>query len=247
MICPKCGKDNPPEANFCNECATPFKEINIIPPKDHKSDPLINPKQEKSELKEKHQKKDDPRKHHVRFTSQLHLHAPEDDSSQHVTPAPAVIVILIIAILTILAGLVIATNIIFEPSSRPSISNPETVATTMHTLQSIRTPVITEAITLGFEQAIVPSTGVWVVVSYPGTYIGLIGTPGNQMEVSDTGNHLYPISIREGNVSAVFQKTDESGDQIILEVYRNGVMLKRESSNTIKGIVEIQLDLKKLK
>jgi hypothetical protein len=39
---------------------------------------------------------------------------------------------------------------------------------------------------------------------------------------------------------------DGSGDKIILEVYKNGVMLKRESSVTPKGIVEIQLELNTL-
>jgi hypothetical protein len=92
----------------------------------------------------------------------------------------------------------------------------------------------------------IPPTGVWVRASYPGTYIGLIGTPGNQLEVSGTGDKFYPVSTSDGIVAAALQKKDGSGDKIILEVYKNGVMLKRESSVTPKGIVEIQLDLKTL-
>ena len=79
-----------------------------------------------------------------------------------------------------------------------------------------------------------------------GTYIGLIGSTGNQTEVTDTGDRLYQIPVTERTVAAALQKTDSSGDQIILEVYKNGVMLKRESSISPKGIVEIQLDLKTL-
>jgi hypothetical protein len=74
----------------------------------------------------------------------------------------------------------------------------------------------------------------------------LIGTPGNQIEVTGTGDKFYPISTSDGIVAAVLQKKDGSGDKIVLEVYKNGVMLKRESSVTPKGIVEIQLDLKTL-
>jgi hypothetical protein len=90
----------------------------------------------------------------------------------------------------------------------------------------------------------IPPNGVWVRASYPGSYIGLIGTPGNQLEVSGTGDKFYPISTSDGIVAAALQKKDGSGDIIILEVYKNGVMLKRESTVTPKGIVEIQLDLK---
>ena len=157
--------------------------------------------------------------------------------------------ILIIAILPILAGLVIVANIMSGPSGGPVITTPvTTVATTIPTPlpQSTRTPVATDTILPGPTEVMIPPTGVWVRASYPGNYIGLIGTPGNQLEVSGTGDKFYPISTSEGIVAAVLQKKDGSGDKIILEVYKNGVMLKRESSVTPKGIVEIQLDLKTL-
>jgi hypothetical protein len=89
----------------------------------------------------------------------------------------------------------------------------------------------------------IPSTGVWVRVSYPGTYSGWISTPGNQFEVTNTGDHFYQIPTNERTVTASLEKKDGSGDQIILEVYKNGVMLKRESSITPNGIIGIQLDL----
>jgi len=157
--------------------------------------------------------------------------------------------ILIIAILPILAGLVIVANIMSGPSGGSAVTTPvTTVATTIPTLQlqSTRSPVVTETITPGPTQVMIPPDGVWVRASYPGTYIGLIGTPGNQIEVSGTGDKFYPISTNDGIVAVALQKKDGSGDKIILEVYKNGVMLKRESSVTPKGIVEIQLDLKTL-
>jgi hypothetical protein len=159
------------------------------------------------------------------------------------------IVILIIAILPILAGLVIVANIMSGPTGGPATIIPvTTLATTIPTPppQSTRTPVVTSTITPGPTQVMIPPNGVWVRASYPGNYIGLIGTPGNQIEVTGTGDKFYPISTSDGIVAAVLQKKDGSGDKIILEVYKNGVMLKRESSVTPKGIIEIQLDLKTL-
>jgi hypothetical protein len=134
------------------------------------------------------------------------------------------------------------------PSGMPPVTNiPVTTLTTTiptHAPQPTVTPEITAAITKEPTQVMIPPNGVWVRASYPGSYIGLIGTPGNQLEVSGTGDKFYPISTSEGIVAAALQKKDGSGDKITLEVYKNGVMLKRESTVTPKGIVEIQLDLK---
>jgi hypothetical protein len=157
--------------------------------------------------------------------------------------------ILIIAILPILAGLVIVANIMSGPSGGLAATTPvTTVVTTIPTPtpQLTRTPAATTTTSPGPTQMMIPPNGVWVRASYPGNYIGLIGTPGNQIEVTGTGDKFYPISTSDGIVAAVLQKKDGSGDKIILEIYKNGVMLKRESSVTPKGIVEIQLDLKTL-
>jgi hypothetical protein len=157
--------------------------------------------------------------------------------------------ILIIAILPILAGLVIVANIMSGPSGGLTTTIPVTTVVTSITApptQSTQIPVVTKSTTPGPTQVMVPPNGVWVRASYPGSYIGLIGTPGNQLEVSGTGDKFYPISTSDGIVAAALQKKDGSGDKILLEVYKNGVMLKRESTVTPRGIVEVQLDLKTL-
>ena len=174
----------------------------------------------------------------------------------HTVPGPAgkkpnylTIGILIIAILPILAGLVIVANIMSGPSGGLTTTIPVTTVVTTITApptQSTQTPVVTESTIPGPTQVMVPPNGVWVRASYPGSYIGLIGTPGNQLEVSGTGDKFYPISTSDGIVAAALQKKDGSGDKILLEVYKNGVMLKRESTVTPRGIVEVQLDLKTL-
>jgi hypothetical protein len=157
--------------------------------------------------------------------------------------------ILIIAILPIIAGLVIVANIMAGPSGGP-VTTPAitTIVTTIPTPspQLIRSPAATATISPEPTQLMIPPNGVWVRVSYPGNYIGLIGTPGNQREVSGTGDKFYQISTSDGIVAAALQKMDESEDKIILEVYKNGLLLQRESSVTPKRIVEIQLDLKTL-
>jgi len=180
--------------------------------------------------------------------------SPAKPESTPTSPVPAhdgkkpnylAIGILIMAILPILAGLIIVANIMSEPYEVPVNTTPSIPVTAVLPTQMPQTPgipIITVIQEPGSMQ--VPTTGVWVRVSYPGTYIGLIGTPGNQTEVTDTGDHLYQVPINERAVAAALQKKDDSKDQIILEVYKNGVLLKRESSVIPKGIVEILLDLK---
>jgi hypothetical protein len=153
------------------------------------------------------------------------------------------------AILPILAGLVIVANIMSGPAGGPANTTPViTVPTTLppQPPQTTSPPAVTVTLVPGSTQVMIPSSGIWVRVSYPGTYIGLIGTPGNQTEVTAKGDHLYQIPATERTVAAALQKNDSSGDQIILEVYKNGVMLKRETSIAPKAIVEILLDIKTL-
>jgi hypothetical protein len=137
--------------------------------------------------------------------------------------------ILIMAILPFLVGLVIVANIISGPTAGP-----------VNTTLQIPTP--TSILNQSTTQVMIPSSGVWVRVSYAGAYIGLIGSNTNQTEVSDTGDHIYPIPTGENSISATVQKIDSSENQIVLEVYRNGVLFKNQTSTSPKAIVEIQLD-----
>jgi len=157
-----------------------------------------------------------------------------------------VIGILFIAILPMVVGLIIGATLMSGPSGGPANATPVIpLATTIHTQlpQATSTPLGSGTLEPGSTQGLIPTTGVWVRVSYPGTYSGLISTPWYQLEVTDTGDHFYPIPTNERTVTANLEKKDGTGDQIILEVYKNGVMLKRESNITPNGIVEIQLDL----
>ena len=157
--------------------------------------------------------------------------------------------LLILAILPVLIGLILGAHLLSGPSS--GAENSTLVippATTLQTQLPQTTGIPGGTITPEPESTDVsiPSTGVWVRVSYPGTFTGLIGTTGNQREVTDTGDRLYPIPAGARTVTVSLEKEDASGDQMLLEVYRDGVMLKRESSITPNGIVEMNLDLNSL-
>jgi len=95
-------------------------------------------------------------------------------------------------------------------------------------------------------QPIIPQTGVWVRVIYPGDFTGSIGSTGKMKPVTGSVDRVYQVPTNDETVTAVFQKKDNSTNKITLEVYKNEVFLQRKTSEIPSGIVEIWLDLKSL-
>ena len=92
-------------------------------------------------------------------------------------------------------------------------------------------------------QVLIPQTGVWVEITYNKTYSGLVGTPGMQQGVSDTGDHFYRIPTTVGTVAVAIQKTDGSGDELKVIVYNNGITAKTVSTTTPYGNIDLQYSL----
>ena len=172
-------------------------------------------------------------------------------------PAPEVnkpnyraIGILVVAIIAIIIGIVLLANFTSGPSGGPEGNATTPAITTLATPlptskpQTPGTPLVTTLVTPAPTQLMIPPNGVWVRVAYPGTFTGSIGTPGDIREVTNSGDLFYQISTTNGTVAVSLQKMDGSSDKLLIEVYKNGAMVKQDSSVAPKGIVEIQFDLK---
>jgi hypothetical protein len=171
--------------------------------------------------------------------------APEENKTNY-----RMIGILAVAIIAIFIGVVLLATFTAGPSgvtqentTIPKIAAPATTTPTPKPQTSIK-PLVTTLVTPSPTQLMIPPNGVWVRVSYPGTFTGSIGTPGDIREVTNSGDLFYQISTTNGTVAVSLRKTDGSADKIIIEVYKNGVMVKQGSAVAPKGIVEIQFDLK---
>jgi hypothetical protein len=154
----------------------------------------------------------------------------------------------VIVIMVILAGglLVMKTMqdpavpvIPVTPSPEPTMV-PTTVPTTVVTTTAVPTPT----------HPIVPSSGVWVEVIYDQYYSGSIGTPGNQRLVSgsqqvvpNTGDQFYQISKNDGLVTASLHKNDGSGDKLTVNVYKDGTLVKTDSTTIPNGDLYVQTSL----
>jgi hypothetical protein len=165
-------------------------------------------------------------------------------------PGNLAMAVIVIILLAFIAGLIIAAN--YSPEQRISGANVTPEMTTLVTSPPTPSPATVETMVMTITtnpvptQVQVPLTDVWVRVIYPGTFTGLIGTPGDQTEVTDSGDRLYRIRTINGTVTASVRKNDGSADRIVVEVYKDGVVVRNSSTVTPRGIVEIQLDLKSL-
>ncbi|MCX6685281.1 MAG: procyclic acidic repetitive family protein [Methanoregula sp.] len=173
---------------------------------------------------------------------------PLDDSPSQ-GPKFTAIAAIILVILAVVGGAFIYTQFLqgkttepAEPVTTPSITTAP-IKTPTPTIQRTPTPQVTP-LPSSPPQVIIPETGVWVRVSYPGTFTGLIGTAGNQRPVTNTGDQFYQIPTNDGTIAVSVQKVDGSGDLIAIEVYKDHMLVKRSATSAPRGTIDIQVDLK---
>jgi len=104
------------------------------------------------------------------------------------------------------------------------------------------TPTISVTPTATPATPIIPGTGVWVRVTYNGTFYGKYGNPGGLREVRGTGDQFYPIKDSTGLVQASFEKLDNSGDTLIVRVYTNGTRVTQIEKGAPRATIAILVD-----
>jgi hypothetical protein len=90
----------------------------------------------------------------------------------------------------------------------------------------------------------VPADGVWVKVTYNGTFLGTYGNPGSLTEVRGTGEQFYPIKNSNDLVQASFTKQDYYGNVLTVGVYNNGTRVRQFTTSAPKGTISILVDPK---
>ncbi|MCX6682052.1 MAG: zinc ribbon domain-containing protein [Methanoregula sp.] len=85
----------------------------------------------------------------------------------------------------------------------------------------------------------IPPDGVWVRVSYVGAFAGAFGTAEDLQEYADSGDKFRPISTENGTAYASFQKQDDSDQELVVAIYKNGALITRDATTAPMGTVEI--------
>lgn len=137
---------------------------------------------------------------------------------------------LIIIILVMAGGVFLLSH--YVPSTNEEFPAPG--VTPVPTIQPV-SPTPTIPPTPAPPGIIIPQDGVWVRVTCNGTFVGWVGNPGSLQHVRGTGDRFYRIIKSTSLVEASFQKQDNSGETLAVEVYRNGEMIERRTVRAPMG------------
>jgi hypothetical protein len=90
----------------------------------------------------------------------------------------------------------------------------------------------------------VPAKGVWVRVSYLGTWSGSYGTVDALQSVTNSGDYLYEVTNPNKTIQATFKRADTSTrpHELIVEIYKDGALIKRGNTTVPQGSVDISVD-----
>jgi hypothetical protein len=91
-------------------------------------------------------------------------------------------------------------------------------------------------------QAVIPNAGVWVRVTYPHDYYGRLGNPGSLREVAGSGDRFYQMNADNRLVQVQMSKTDNSGDILAVEIYRDGKLIARRMTSSPMGFIDLLID-----
>ena len=105
-------------------------------------------------------------------------------------------------------------------------------------------PGITVNVTPTITPLTIPSTGIWIRVMYPGTFIGTVGNPGYLFQVYGSGDKFYKTLRSDGFIQATVRKRDYSGDTLTVEVYVNGSMIAHRAVAKPMGEINLLIDAK---
>jgi hypothetical protein len=83
------------------------------------------------------------------------------------------------------------------------------------------------------------SSGVQIRISYSGLWSGAYGDTGSMQSIDGTGSKTITLNNPSSVVSTSFQKKDNSGDELKVEILKNGQVLKEGSTTAAYGVVAI--------
>jgi len=146
-----------------------------------------------------------------------------------------IIVAIVILILGIAGAVVLYPEYLTSPEKGIfPVQNPAIPETTL--------PVPSTQLTSAPTQVVIPATGVWVRVTYPRNYHGRLGNPGSLRGITGSGDRFYQMDEKNRLVQVQIYKTDNTGDMLTVEIYRNGEIIHRRSITSPMGVVELLID-----
>jgi hypothetical protein len=86
----------------------------------------------------------------------------------------------------------------------------------------------------------VPAEGVYVEVNYLGSFAGTYGVDDNLTSVRNSGDRIFAIDNITGNISATFQKEDDSSKHdLTVQIWKDGTVQKTVRNSSAYGISRV--------
>ena len=125
---------------------------------------------------------------------------------------------------------------------------PTSVMTTVET--PIPTPTIQEEPTAELTptpvprpQYIIPSTGTWIRIQYPGNFVGYVRIRGIFTQVNNTVEQFIQLPASEGVISGSIGKQDGSVDNLTVGIYKDGALVFTKNTRKPLGEIDFQYTL----
>ncbi len=88
-------------------------------------------------------------------------------------------------------------------------------------------------------QYLIPKTGIWVRIAYPGNFTGQIAANGLVREVNSSGDQFYQMVMRSGTIDGFIEKGDGSVRNMSIQIYKDGTLVTYSNTSIPLGIAEI--------
>jgi hypothetical protein len=169
------------------------------------------------------------------------------------SPAKVAIIVIVIAALAIAAYAGIGMLPAAAPSGTetpappaetpPPVTPAETTPLSPDLTTAAGTPETTTPPVTPDPVLAIPSSGVWVLVDYPGRYTGSIGTSGRMRDIAGTGDRFFQLYESSGVVTAEIQKAEKNGERINVILYKNGAEIRRVNTTAPGGTVYLNIGI----
>jgi len=159
--------------------------------------------------------------------------------------SPFIKIAAIILVIVVIIGVVIVIGQITKGKTQPSqnlgtTSVMTTVETPIPTL--IPTPIPSPT-PVPRPQYIIPSTGTWVRIQYPGNFAGYVRIRGIFTQVNNTVEQFIQLPASDGVISGSIGKQDGSVDNLTVGIYKNGALVFTKNTRKPLGEIDFQYTL----
>jgi hypothetical protein len=149
--------------------------------------------------------------------------------------------VLILIVVVLIVGMTLIAQTLHEkpqltPQNMTEVTSEATPAPTPTPTSEV-TPTPTES----QPSYNIPPTGVWVRVQYPGNFSGSIGAGGRNVEISGSGVKWYQLPVVDPNIDGTIAKLDGSADKMDVDVYQDGTLVLKRSTQVPYGIIELHM------